>query len=57
MYLGFSITKESGKLRGSAILHFELNMTSGESKECVFHDIIDRKGPGKRGRIVAHDVS
>ena len=33
MYLGCSITKESWKLRGSAILHFERYMTSRENKE------------------------
>ena len=33
MYLGCSITKQSWKLMGSAILHFEIYMTSGENKE------------------------
>ena len=33
MYLGCSIAKESWKLWGSAILHFEIYMTSRENKE------------------------
>ena len=32
MYLGCSITKETLKLRGSAILHFRISMTSRENK-------------------------
>ena len=35
MYLGYSITKQSWKLRGSAILHFEIYMTSRENKELL----------------------
>ena len=43
MDLGCSITKESWKLRGSAILHFEIYMTSHENKEC-----------GPSGRQITH---
>ena len=38
MYLGCSITEESLKLRGSAILSFEINMTSRENKEYTFNN-------------------